>query len=181
MALYKAPSADTQVLSDGIRPILEGLKLMGPSALRILVDHGIDPAMPTGHWFSQQHLLSALRTIFHTVGPATVHAIGRRVPTEVPWPPGVQTLAEALGTVDAAYRLNHRGAGDIGHYAVRPQAERDVVMDCDTPYPCEFDHGIIEGVCERFRPPNGQRILVVHEPGPCRTRGDERCRYRVTW
>lgn len=181
MALYRAPSADAEVLSDGVRAIIDGLDLMRPTALRILADNGIDPAMPPGHWYPQQHLLDALRTIFRSVGPASVHAIGRRVPSGVPWPPGLRALGEALAAVDVAYRMNHRGPEGLGRYHAEPRGERELVLDSDTPYPCEFDHGIVEGVCDRFRPADSARVLVVHEPGPCRTHGAERCGYRVSW
>jgi hypothetical protein len=76
--------------------------------------------------------------------------------------------------------MNHRG-GEVGHYAFTKSAATSGSMVCGNPYPCEFDHGIVEATAAKFAPP---RLVVAirHDDAlPCRSRDGDSCTYHVSW
>jgi hypothetical protein len=66
----------------------------------------------------------------------------------------------------------------IGHYAFHRDGTRSGVMVCNTPYPSDFDRGIVTGVARRFR---AHATVVMDESQPSRKRGGESCTYLVAW
>jgi hypothetical protein len=94
--------------------------------------------------------------------------------------------------MDVAYHMSHRKAGvqmferrsgrmveGIGHYSVqRVAGEKRITVECDTPYPCSLEHGMVTGVAGQVEP----RAIVTHAASqPCRQRGSTRCVYVVSW
>jgi hypothetical protein len=48
----------------------------------------------------------------------------------------------------------------------------------ETPYPCEFDRGLVTALAARFEP----MTKTVHDnDAPCRKKGGASCTYVVTW
>ena len=66
----------------------------------------------------------------------------------------------------------------IGHYAFRRDGPRSGVMVCNTPYPSDFDRGIVAGVARKFRP---NATVVIDETKPSRKRGAHSCSYIIAW
>ncbi len=120
------------------------------TTVTILKKHGIVDPQP-GHWYPQQSWLDAFQEISTSVGPMTLKVIGKSIPENALWPPQVDDVHKALGSVDIAYHMNHRG-GEVGHYRYEKTGERSARVVCDNPYPCDFDAGIIEAAAKRFAP-----------------------------
>lgn len=87
---------------------------------------------------------------------------------------------EVNAQIDVAYHMNHRG-GEIGNYEYQKTGERSALMICCNPYPCDFDRGIIESMIRRFKPKDSLMPMVDHNQDICRKKGDELCKYIVTW
>jgi hypothetical protein len=85
-----------------------------------------------------------------------------------------------LGSIDVAYHMNHRG-GEIGHYAFTKSTPTTGVVVCGDPYPCEFDHGIVEASARKFAPPKVVASVRHDEAQPCRSKHGESCTYHVSW
>jgi hypothetical protein len=97
----------------------------------------------------------------------------------------------ALRSIEVAYHMNHGRRGEplidhatglmkegIGHYRVRRDGERQLVIECENPYPCDLDRGIVETVAKRFQPD----ATVVHAAkAPCRKQGANACALVVEW
>lgn len=174
---------------------------MTATASRILADHGLGEFADTGWfipdtrpWWPMEPYVLVLHALMATVGPIKAIDVGKQKVQHVHLPPdlNVHDIHGMMGAVDAAYHLNHRQNSEpmfdiqsgrmvdiIGHYHYRGRldTEQSIVMECENPYPCELDQGILLGFARRFEP----RAVVEHAPGTCRKEGGESCVYHVTW
>lgn len=118
-------------------------------------------------------------------------SIGKKIPENALWPPGVTDISSAIPSIDAAYHMNHRCDGvsmfdpetntmmeGIGHYLCERVSKRKIVATSDTPYPCEFDRGIYLGLGRRFEPTLEVELIDVETS---RRRGGVLSRYVLTW
>lgn len=176
-------SVDTtriEVLGNAILSALEAMKVSPERAQRIFAEHGI--TQPTRDaWYPLESVLRAYRDIQKHVGPNTMKAVGLNIPKNAEFPAGLATVEQALKSLDTAYRMNHRGPGDIGGYHYASLAPRSARITCDNPYPCPMDEGVVEALTERFKPRDAFFIRLTHEPATCRDRGDAACVYQVAW
>jgi len=94
--------------------------------------------------------------------------------------------------IDVAYHMNHAVRGEamfspstgklregIGHYRYVHAAGKNLItLESSTPYPYEFDQGIIIAMAQRFEP----TARLTHDAfKPCRKSGGGSCTYHVTW
>jgi len=180
MAQFKAFTRGVEVNGETISSVLDGMGAFRTLALKILSESGI-PHPQAGKWYPQQAWLDAFKVIAETVGEATLYAIGRKIPENAQFPPGIDTLEKALASIDVAYHMNHRG-GEIGHYYYERTGERSAKMVCSNPYPCDFDRGIIVAMAKKFRPADALIIKVRHDDlAPCRKKGADSCTYIIEW
>jgi hypothetical protein len=155
------------------------MKLGRDRALKLLAEHGISP-VEASRWYPLSAMLSTYRTIIKEIGPSTMRAVGRKLPEHAKFPADITSMEMALRSVDTAYRMNHRGSGDIGGYHCMSTGPRSVRMHCDNPYPCLLDEGLLQGLGERFRPSDAW-VRIEHAPQSCRDRGDASCTYTISW
>lgn len=184
-----------------------GIEVYGQSALSLIENlgphktmvgtilnaHGIgDPR--AGPWFPLQAYLDALREIGEEGGRSVLWSIGSLAPKLGEWPASVRTIEDALGSIDMALHLNHRKDGKImfdvnsgsmeegmGHTSFQMTGVNQGTMSSNSPYPCEFDRGMIESAAEKFKPDSRSKVTVVHDASSCRTNGDEMCIYHISW
>ena len=55
--------------------------------------------------------------------------------------------------------------------------DEDGRVECETPYPCAFDYGTVEGVAIA----HADGFVYVTEIGACQNNGLGRCTYDVSW
>lgn len=194
MAQFEAFSPKIEVNGDTILSIVTGMDIFKQKAFEILSRNGIEYPKH-GFWYSQQACLNALKIIFERLGPNTLFVIGKKLPYSIQWPPLVNNIEKALASIDAAYHMNHRLDGQIlynqqtgvmkegiGHYGFVKKSECSAIMNCNNPYPCDFDRGIIEGIARKFKTADVTDVSVKHDDTkPCRNRGYESCSYLVEW
>ena len=161
--------------------ILSMLAAMGPFRRRgeqILAEYGIGEVESEG-WYPLGAYVASLRAIGQKMGPNTLYQIGRQIPNHVQLPPGIDTFEKVLASFGMAFDMNHRtGAPDgttITHEVRNP---RTAIIVTGTPYPCDFDRGVISGFFQKLL---ATRINVdVQDSQPCKARGGETCTYTVT-
>ncbi|HEY0093508.1 MAG TPA: hypothetical protein VGB96_04255, partial [Archangium sp.] len=67
----------------------------------------------------------------------------------------------------------------IGHYRYQAvPGKKQVLCISDTPYPCDFDEGLVLAMAQRFEP---TATLVHQNPTTCRKKGGMSCTYTVNW
>ena len=178
---FKTFSSDVQVVGAAVLALVAGMEDFKETGLQILAKQGII-APKEGEWYPGQSYLDAYREIAKTIGSYRLTRIGRKVPDHALWPPHIDSIEKALASIDVAYHMNHRG-GEVGHYRFKRTGERSCTMECDNPYPCPFDTGLIEATANKFAPPR-TLVAVRHESDdrqPCRQKGGERCIYYISW
>lgn len=175
MPEYDALDSNVEVNGQTIRSVVEAF----PPALRgrgeeILARNGIDDP-GEDEWYPQQAWLDAFTELRERMGPATLGRIGKEIPKNADWPPDAETIVDGVESINKAYHMNHRG-GEIGSYDVERVGPELTAVQCDNPYPCPFDLGIIKAVVDEF----GDRPASVRETGSkCREDGAGECRYEV--
>ena len=194
MVQYKTLNPHTKVSGDAILAMVEGLGAFNNFALQILEENGIkDPQRE--QWYLQQSWLDAFKIIAEKVGLDTLYNIGTKIPENAKWPPHVDTIEKALGSIDVAYHMNHQIDNDIlfnpntgemkegiGHYGFEQIGEKQVKMVCNNPYPCDFDRGIISNTVFIFNKDGKIYPKITHDDsGSCRNKGDNACNYIVSW
>lgn len=159
--------------------ILSMLAAMGPFRRRgeqILEENGIGGVEVTG-WYPLAAYVTALRAIGSKMGPNTLFQIGRQIPNHVPLPPGIDTFEKVLASFGMAFDMNHHGA-EPGAITFNMASQRTATITTGTPYPCDFDRGVIVGFFQKLL---STRVTVEAMDGcPCKARGGETCTYGVT-
>jgi hypothetical protein len=182
MAQFETFEADVEVNGQTVRSMLAGAgELSSVFEKRMeetLAENGIENARDD-EWYSQQAYLDAFESVVDSIGSQTVKNIGKKIPENADWPPGIESATDGLSSVDDAYQMNHRG-GEIGHYDFEKTGASEGVMTCRNPYPCDFDQGLVAGVAEKFSP-DGAFVEVDEESETCRDDGGDECVYRVSW
>ncbi len=179
MAQFKAFSSKVEVLGEVVLSLVNVMGAFKSVSIEILRENGIVDPQPD-KWYSQQAWLDSFKVIAKKVGPNTLYQVGRQVPQQYRFPPGIDSLESVLAGLDPAYIVSHRG-GDVGHYRFKVMGLNVGQMTCDNPYPCDFDRGIISALAERFEPP-GSLIDVRHEQNaPCKKLGADSCIYTISW
>lgn len=170
---------EAEVFGNATLSLLAGME-SPVQARRIFSENGIE--LREGEWYPQKKILDSLRSIFRTVGPATLRAIGRSVPNRAVFPPSISSVEDGLRAIQIAYGMNHRGIDPTGAYSYSPDGVNSAKVSCDNPYPCSLDMGILEGVADKFRSGSVVHVRVSHIPGTlCRDKGGTRCVYLVEW
>jgi len=182
MAQFKPFAPNVQVLGQTILAIVTAMEKGQESRKEILARHGIKNPEPQ-QWYPQEAYLNAFKEISENVGPSTLFVIGKSIPENAKFPPQIDSLEKALAAIDMAYKMNHKG-GDIGSYKLVSfdKKERLAIVECNNPYPSEFDRGIITTMLRKFKPADSLRSDVVLDVSkPTRIDGADSCTYKVTW
>jgi hypothetical protein len=191
---FVAQADGVEVNGEYILAVLGGMGNFKEKGREILAWTGI-LAPEAGRWYQQQALLDAMKQIASSFRPITLTSIGRKAPELIRFPLGIHDIHQALLSLDIAYHLNHRKNGKllydtaehkvvdgIGHYFYKHTGPVSAVMICTSPYPCEFDRGLIDATALKFRQEGVGDIHVSHEASDhCRKNGDDFCTYSVEW
>lgn len=147
-------------------------------SLDILKEHEIENP-EDGQWYPLQNFLDSFGTMMRRIGPNTLSAVGRQIVAQAPFPPQIVSPAAALLSLDSAYQGEHRG-GEVGRYHFVPKSERSGVMISTTPYPENFDRGLIRALVERFEPDGLIDVHLDASPEAVK-KGASAHTYSVSW
>ncbi len=185
-----------EVHTRNLQSILDAFRFFPEIGLKVLAKHGIgigSAGSPEGgDWFPLGPWLATFHEITRSVGASKMYEIGKLIPKNATFPSDITDIFSGLESIDVAYHMNHRKNGTlmfdaqtgamlegIGHYRCkRTSNPRVVEVECDVPYPCETDRGIVSAIALRFEPSAAVQHLAEPE---CRSRGNARCRYAVSW
>jgi predicted hydrocarbon binding protein len=194
---FEAFEPGIELRGQALEFMVAGFRIMPSVGLRILAKHGLAKRGPDGKpafdregWFPLQAGLDAFRAIYDEVGSFTIFEIGRQLGLHVYCPPEVNDIESVMKWMDVSYHLFHRKDGKImydaaagrmaegiGHYNHERRGDTTIVVVAHTPYPCDFDFGIVTGDVERFAP---QGRVVHDDQAPCRKKGADSCTYVIT-
>ncbi|MGE5341196.1 MAG: hypothetical protein ACM3SY_06905 [Candidatus Omnitrophota bacterium] len=179
MGKTKAINPYVQVNGYILVSVIEGMGALKPRAYEILEDYGISNP-ETDRWYPQKIWLDTLRCMGTVFGPHVVYQIGLRMPEYLTFPPATDTLEKALSVLDQVYQRDHNG-DKVGNYVFKDYGNEFATIVCSSPYPCEWDRGLIEGTVKKFKT-NGLFAFVRHDlVQECRKKGDDSCTYLLSW
>ncbi len=170
-----------QVSGEFIISILNGLHDFKNEALKLLEKYGIkDPKKE--EWHSFKLWLKVIEELGKEIGPTRLYILGTTF-LENNEMLNHYDLEKGLNFISGIYRKNHKD-GNIGAFKLINfnNENREAEMMSDTPYPCDFERGIIMYVANKFNPKNNKNLLVVHKDlKTCRKRGIDYCIYLIKW
>lgn len=183
MVQFVAFDKNTQVSGEVILSTINSF----PENLRALIDrwvseNNIDNPRPNT-WFNQQSWLNVLKEISAEFGKSTLIETGISIPENITFPPEAIDLESALHSIDVAYHANHRN-GRIGYYKLLSFRDQDhqAVVECNTPYPCHFDRGILTALSRKFLPLTARMVDVQLDKNQrSRLDGADASFYIITW
>ena len=194
---FKAFEPGIENSGESVRAIVAGFNKFPSIALKYLVKYGfLEPNQKIDDlditlWYPEEAFLQAFEAITNEVGANSLYGVGRQIPETAIFPP-MEGVIMALDSIDIAYHMNHRKNGKvmfdpqtgtmlegIGHFHNKPVAnENRSVMVCETPYPCDFERGLISAIARKFEP----GATTAHDPNaPCRKNGADTCTYVIWW
>lgn len=190
MPQFKAINPQVEVNGQTIYSVMHGLKAFKEIAEEILADNGLVDVQADG-WYLQQAWLDSFKTIAEEIGENTLFNIGKSIPDNAKFPPGIETIEQGLSLIDVAYHMNHRLNGKImfdpatgakaegiGSYNFVPTGPNSGKVYCPNPYPCDFDRGIVTAMARKFKP---LAEVKLDETVESRKKGGESSTYLVTW
>lgn len=193
MAEYKV--FEDGITTSAISPFLEGGFIGSKQRKEILEKYGIGELVE-GKDYDLQSFLHAFKELGETVGEMNLFLIGKSVMEKVEFPP-MDSLEQALRSVDVAYHMNHKKRGKvmfdpssgqmeegIGHYSVTKYDEtsKTAVMVCNTPYPSKFEEGLILQITRKFKPKGSLLSKVeLDQTKESRRAGGETCTFNISW
>ncbi len=153
-------------------------EFMRNTAQMLLEEKGIVNPKP-GKWYSQKAWLDSFKVIADKYGSNTLFEIGKGIPENAKFPPEIDSIEKALGSIDVAYHMNHRN-GEIGFYKLvsHDPGKKTLIMQCKNPYPCDFDRGIITTMARKFK--SGIKV-DLDSNRPSRKDGADESWYVVTY
>jgi hypothetical protein len=188
-----------EVYGAAIELMLNGFRILPSVSMGYLVKYGLAspgangrPEFDRSRWHPQNAWLSMFEAISNEIGPTTLSEIGRQVGVTSMALPSSKDVYSKMRTIDLSYHAAHRRDGKpmydpatgamlegIGHYACTLQlAAKTIVSVCETPYPCDFDLGMIGAAAGQFEP----RAKTIHDNrSACRKIGADSCTYITTW
>lgn len=170
-----APSVAAQVSGGNILSLLGAMQAFRRTGEQILAEHGIRDVQAE-RWYPLDAYVAALDAITTRIGPKTIFRVGQEIPNHIPLPPGLDSFEKIAGSFGPAFAMNHRGAGlgGISHTITGPRSARIV---SGTPYPCDFDRGVIQGFFSTLL--KVRCVIEADVTAPCKSRGGRNCTYDV--
>ncbi len=198
-ARHQVDVGQFQVLGANLQIVLDGFGSFSVLANNILLEEGLGTherhgavKFEQGNWYPLARWLKALERIGNEFGHYLLYQSGMTTPKNAVFPPTVTDIHSALRCIDVAYHMNHATHGEsmfnpvtgqmgegIGHYVyAHVLGKKQVTIESTTPYPCDFDRGIVIAMAQRFQP----SAALTHDASkPCRKNGGASCSYHVTW
>jgi hypothetical protein len=161
---YRCPDPGATVRAANVRATLVAFKLV-PSMGRSLVErHALPPDdLRPDNMVPVQRWLDALAEIQSVVGTEVLRAVGAAIIENADFPPRFDSVEAVLLALDEIYHLNHKG--EVGHYLVRKLGDGAIEVHCETPYPRQFERGLIEGIVRHPRLAGGRKFSVQYMEG----------------
>jgi hypothetical protein len=162
---FVSPDPEAMVRALNVRATLDAFDIVPDAAKKIARAHQLplDDLKPD-QFVRVQNWLNALKEIHGKIGPVLVRQVGAKIIENAEFPPHFDTVESVLLALDQIYYLNHKG--NVGHYNATKQPDGSVIVCCETPYPRDFERGLVEGITRNTRLAKNKRYQVKYTPGP---------------
>jgi hypothetical protein len=160
---------------------LSALGLFKESALRILADLGVTKLEPD-RWYSQRAYVQFFEILSERTGPSTLYLNGRKVAENVALPRDIDSLEKLFRALNSIYQQGRRHCNPDEGWRYERIDEQSARMTIISPYPDEYERGVLEGFARKYKPPDAAHVRVEYEPSqPRADAGGDRTVFLVTW
>ena len=129
-------------------------------------------------WYPVEDVIEAFEQILEQAGEKTMERGGVSAGESLPWPDGVDTVAEGLATLDQMHQAAYRGGGEgppAGEFTVEVESRTARVGITEGyPYPDAYARGALSGAVQSLA---GSRVDISETDA----RGAERTAWTVEW
>ena len=162
---YRCPDPQALVRAANVKATLDAFRLLPSFGQRLIERHdlALDDLTPENYVLVQSWL-NALREIADNHGRSILREVGRAIIVNGDFPPLFKSVESVLLAVDDIYHLNHKG--EVGHYYASQLDDGAISVRCETPYPREFERGLIEGIASHEGLRGDFLYTVDYEDGP---------------
>lgn len=143
-------------------------------------------------WYLLNDKIKILKKVLSFVGPTTLKNVGKKIPENAIFPPDIDNIHKAISSINIAYHMNHRKAGQImfdevtgkitegiGYYGYQAvDGENKIISVCENPNVSEYDEGILTAMARRFET---SAKVELDESKPTRRNGGDSCTFIITW
>lgn len=180
MAVLQSLDPNVEITGDALLAFINAMGPFRHIAIKRLSKHGIAD-IRADNWYSLQSCFDAFRELPQKLGNNTVMLIGKLFFGCIRLPDCIDSVEEALMAVNDIYQMHYRN-GNAGCYRYRQTGEREGKMFCSSAYPCAFDQGMLDGICNHYKPSESTSVTISHstETG-CRSKGSIACTYIIKW
>lgn len=147
MAQFVAFDKNAKASGRGLVVMVKGIRLVKNEAetTELLQKYNLYPLLDT-EWYLQQDVLDILRELNQT---ADLVALGMSMP-EPELFPELRTIPDALNMLNIAYQMDHQGE-NVGEYRFLHTGHHIGRMNCHTPYPADFDFGLLYAILKHYQ------------------------------
>lgn len=171
-----------EVLGEFVLEILNRLYDLKSDAIKILKKYGIQD-LGEIKWYPFEDWIRGFREISKEIGPTRLYIMGTEISENIEEPVPIDSLKKAFDLSNRIYQKKHRNI-EFGKFELLnfDDVKREAEIMSDTPYPCDFERGIIVGIVNKHTPNIPRNIWVVHKDlRRCRKKGSESCNYFIKW
>jgi len=134
-------------------------------------------------WYKLQNYLNILKEISQQYGPNALFKLGKYVGTSLRFSNQISSIQEAFEKLEDTFQNLHQ-SGDLGSYQLLKfdKHRQEAHFECQNPYPCYFDRGLITQITRRFMPKTCNLVNVeLNNTLPSRLSGSDKSFYEVLW
>jgi hypothetical protein len=169
---FVSPDPKALVRAANVRATLDAFQLRPSLGQKLIAKHQLQlEDLRPDKFILVQRWLDTLKEILETVGPNVLQRVGAAISENADFPPQFDTIDKLFDSMDLIYNMNHQG--DVGHYRTQRRSNGVWEIRCETPYPRQFEHGVVEGVVRNPLYAKGRPAHVEYIDGP--PQGDLTC------
>jgi hypothetical protein len=165
--------SDAQFLGETLLKAIHSLpQFTQKNLFKVLEEVGI-PNLAADAWYAIQALDNFYRQIEEKFGPNTLFDMGKAIPENAKFPPGINTIDDSLQLTDMAYNMNHKGYVGFHKLLSHDRDNKKIIIHSHTPYPADFDRGMFTAIARGFK--TGVKVTVDE------SRADEKKDEKERW
>lgn len=149
---------DAQFIGSTVLKSIESIPVFSQKRMfNIFKELGVPQIMPE-LWYPFQTLVDFYKELEKSFGPNTLFDMGKAIPEAAILPPDIDSIGTALGTINIAYNMNHKGYVGFHDMVSHDKESKTIIMDNYTPFPSDVHRGVYTGMARRFK--TGVRVII---------------------
>ncbi len=179
MSLYQVKAQNTKVSVKFVEAFVNVLSVGVRFRKDLLKKHGITLE---NEWVPLEAWLKVFEDIHKQLGKATLFILGKSVFNHFEITSNVRTLKSGLEALKNLYNSLHEGDAGTLELIKFNAEEREAIIEGKTPYPSDFERGILTELARHFAPDDAIEVEVeIDDTKPTKENGAESTFYIIRW